>query len=554
MENFTPLQTLALAGLLQTSDRAQSFASSQSLLSAISRFGFLPLTQASQRCLNTNGSLVISAVKNLPGCLTGYVAINYRNNVPESYGINYNNLINSVLQQSVNISQQGTLGIIKIMRNSYDFCLNGYQTYKIISKTQQAELPKNTAGYLYSNLTDFATVGVSNQFGNLSSPGYKELCNNLVKFGTMFDVSDLNFAFTVQSMILNLFRQGFVEELVKVLNQEGISVSGVSTTQTTLLMSALNKLPKVSVKNILERTGYHSGSGKDITLITEVLDPKFAFGNQALALINNFDNLSKKTSAIFGQSTSMTYVHELGTALQSIRPAALNHLTALDNSPNSFKEAYSITNLAGLGQGSGIYGNPTVGDMLSSYSGIKYVSLIDTLVDSQTMVAETTEGNSLLSALEQAYQNRNDISKDSELASTINLAAQSLLASQQTSVIKGLNTGQDQFSRILGILLQEKKNLVDAGIDLNSIQGTINDAMLFVQNLPGLNTDEEQIGYGEFVRAICANNMYGEAIKAVMDEGFNQILLNSLGVEVKNTLIDTQPTGDQPGDSAQCCP
>lgn len=554
MENFTPLQTLALAGLLQTSSKSQSFASSQSLLSAISQFGFLPLTQASQRCLNTGGSLVIEAVKNLPGCLTGYIAVNYRTTVPDTYGINYNNLVNSVLQQSLNIGQNGTLGIVKIIRNCYDFCVNSYRVYGIITSTQQAELPKNTAGYLYKSLTDFATVGVSNQFGDLTAPGYKELCDNLINFGTMFDVSELDSAFTVQSMIQSLFRQGFVEDIAKVLNQDNITVANVSATQTTLLISALNKLPKIVVRAILDRTGYHSGSGKDIKLITEVLDPAVAFGPQALSLIIDFDNLSKKSVAVFGQNTTMTWVNELGRSLQSIRPASLNHLTSLDNSSDSFKQAYSTANLSGLGQGNGTYGNPTMHDMLGSYSGSRYVDLIHGLVDAQNNVMETTEGRAVLSALEQAHQNSNDISKDSESAASINLATRALLDSRQSSVINGLNTGQDRFTRILDMLLKEKQNLVDAGINLESVQGTINDAVAFVQELPALNTDTEQIRYVEFIQAICADNMYGEAIKTVIDEGFNQILLNNLGVEVKNTLTNAQLTGTQSGDSAQCCP
>jgi hypothetical protein len=370
----------------------------------------------------------------------------------------------------------------------------------------------------------------------------------------MINVSDLNSAFTVQSMILNLLSQGFVDDLANVLNQDGISVADVSTTQATLLIAALKKLSKISVKNIIEKTGYRSGSGNAITTITEVLDPNIAFGIQARNLIGNFDNLGKKASAVFGQSTSMTWVYELGTVLQAVRPVETNYLTVLDSSLDNFKQAYSITNLAGLGQGSGIYHNPTMIDMLSSYSGGRYVDLINQLVNAQTQVAETAPGRALLSALDQAYQNRNDITLDSQLAAGIDSAIQSLLSSKETPVVNGLNIGQDQFTRILDILVKEKKNLNDAGIDLKSIKGTVNDAMAFVQNLPGLNTDEEQIGYGEFVRAVCANNIYGEAIKTAIDEGYNQILLNSLGVEVKNTLINTQLTGPQSLDSAQCCP
>lgn len=554
MENLTPLQTLALAGLLQPVNGLQSFSSSAALLTAISRFGLAPFTTVSQRCLNVNGPMVINAVRNLPNCLTGYISQSYRINVPDSYGINNNNLITSVLQQSLNISKNGSLGLVKVMRDCYNFSLNSYQTYSLMSNTQQAELPKNTTGFLYNNMSDFATVGISNQFGNPSSEGFKQLCDNLIGFGSMFDISNLESAFTIQSMIQNLFRQGFTEEISKVLNRDRIYVSKLASTQSTLLIAAIKKLPKMVVKAILEQTKYSNGSGQPINFLTEVLDPKVAFGPKALTLIGDFDNLSKKSVAVFGQSTTMTYVNELGTTLKSIKVSELNHLLSLDSNPDDFKRAYSISNLNGLGTGSGVYHNPTMSDMLGSYSGIAYVDLINNISDSQILISESVEGKALLSALTQAYDNNRTLEMDSELATTIETASRAVLVSKTNSVVKGLNQGQDCFIRILDRLVKEKKNLIDAKIDLESIQGTINDAVAFVRDLSTLNTDTEQIGYGEFVRAVCANNLYGEAIKTAINEGFNQILLNNLGVEVKNTLTTSQLTGPQNGDSAQCCP
>lgn len=553
MENLTLLQTLALAGILQPNDGLQSFAASSSLLNAISKFGSSPFTTASQRCLNTNGPLVIEAVRNLPNCLTGYISQSYRNNIRNSYGINYNNLILNILDQSSNISKLGSLGIVKLMRDCNNFCLNSYQTYSLLTNTQQAGLPKNTSGFLFNNLSDFATAGISNQFGNPLSEEFIQLCDNLIGFGSMFDISDLESAFTIQSMIQNLIRQGFTEEISKVLNRDRIYLSNLANTRPMLLMSALNKLPKVVVRAILEQTKYSSGSGKPINLLTEVLDPTVAFGSLALKIVGDFDNLSKKSVAVFGQTTVMTYVRELGSALKSIKASTLNHLTTLDSSTDNFKRAYSSDHLGGLGNGNGLYNNPIMSDMLGSFSGTNYTDIINNLSDSQTLIAETVEGKALLSALTQAYASNSEFEKDSELATAIETASLAMFASKRNEVIKGLNTGQDCFKRILDLLVTEKKNLEDAKINLHEVQGTINDAVTFVRDLPMLNTDTERIGYGEFVRAVCADNLYGEAITTSINEGFNTILLNNLGVEVKNTLT-TQSTESLSGDSAQCCP
>ena len=82
--------------------------------------------------------------------------------------------------------------------------------------------------------------------------------------------------------------------------------------------------------------------------------------------------------------------------------------------------------------------------------------------------------------------------------------------------------------------------------------------MSFVVELAGLYNDTNGLGYGDFVKAAAADNIYGEAIRSVIDEGYNQSIMNDLAVEVANVIDPSssvqQLQNNQSIYTAQCCP
>jgi len=555
-EKMTPLQTLALAGILQNSleNTKQCFSLSSDLLTAISNFGQSPFASLSQNCLNSNGPKVIAAIKNMPGFLTGYVQEQYKSQVPGNIDIDYNNLINGLLTQSTNLTKIGNIGIISLLQKSNDFCSANYQIYKMISQMATKNSLSNTAGYKYLTPGDMVTIGFSNQFGDLSSQAFRQFCTNLIDFGTMFSASDVSLMFRASSLIRNLFRKGFTEVLATALNNEGVSVSAIENTQESILIRALNNVPIGYVRTIIEVTGYRSGSGQTITMLGQVLDYKIAFGPLAKTLFADFDDLTKKMIAVLGLSTNLSFVNDLGLTMQNIRTPKLSSLEVLSSDTVTYADTLKTASLSSLGTGSGIYGNPTIKDLLGSFAGVEYVKYLKIIIQAHTELIQTVRGKALVDSLTQAFTNRASFELDDELAATVNLAYTAMVSETQTSVVRILNSGQDSFNRIFEMLVKEKRNLALAGIDYNNSNFSISDVMTFVLNLPNLHLDTESLGYGNFIQSICSNNIYGEAVRAAIDEGFNQTLLNNVGIEVVNTLITDQPIGDQANDSTQCCP
>ena len=55
------------------------------------------------------------------------------------------------------------------------------------------------------------------------------------------------------------------------------------------------------------------------------------------------------------------------------------------------------------GQGSGIYNNPTIDDIIGSVSGTRYIDLISNINTLQSSISSTTEGQALKNAILSAY-------------------------------------------------------------------------------------------------------------------------------------------------------
>lgn len=552
--NLTPVQTLALAGLLKNNNdtalnQQQGFSVSESLITAVGQFGTAEISGISQSCLNNNGPAVIAAIKQLPGCLTGYADAALRSQFVAD--IDYNNIVNAVLYQAQSLDQFGMMGLIKNFQSAYVFCSSSYNTLSMINTAGRLNLAAGDLGFLFNNFDDLVTMGISNQFGSLSSAGFQQLVTNIEDFGTMFSTSDLASCFSIPSLIRNLFNHGFVDDIVRVLNQDNISVDRIDVISNYLLTAALNKLQPVTVKRMIAATNYRAGSGKVPVRITDVLDPEQAFGGAALGLVPTFDALSTKLVAVFGQRPAVKTMSELGKTLKSFQQPNLKNLTRLNSDRVGYTNAFNSASLSALGTGTGPYKNPTMRDVIGSYIGDPYTALIQNLLDIQSAVITTNEGQAVIKALAQASVNRADTAKDAELGLALSKAVDQLITSTNVTIRRSLNVGIADFKHLLSALAQERQNQQLAGITASTSNGSISECFGFVVTLATLYQDPEQIGYGDLVRKACADNIYGDAIKNAIIEGYNQSIMDNLGVEVSNVVDPSQFSGP---DQDSCCP
>ena len=561
---LTLTQILALSGLIKSNSMTntnveEGLSINSELVKLVNDFGGTGLSSASQRCLNNNGPLVVAAVRQLPSFITGYLDSAQRSKIPGNITIIGNNLLNDVLEQAQSLTKNGVMGLVDHIQGAYVFCVNSYESLSLLYTARQKSIQNKDLGFLFETMDDLITMGITNQFGDIGSQAYQELCKNITQFGNMFNAQDLGKCFTPSSLIDHLLTLGYTQIIADALNSENISITDYSSIFDRTLIHILNKISYTNVDKIAKSVSFQSGSGRPLTQFGDLFDINFLFGTNAKTLIPSLDALQDKLVAVFGVSPRINNLGELGQAMSKFRQPALEHLPVLATDSQSYGEAFSLEGLEQtLGQGNGVFNNPTMGDVLGSFVGFKYNQSMATLLEVHEQLLTYSEGQSLLAALNLAYEQRYSANSDSTSAQQIINSAKSLMSSSNANIVEGLNTASAEFNRILNLLINEKVNQRLANIDPASTLGSAAQSAAFVVELADLHDNSNGLGYGDFVRAACANNKYGEAIRSAIDEGYNQSIMNDLAVEVAN-IIDPSLTvqelqTNQTLYSAQCCP
>lgn len=560
----TPLtltQTVALSGLIRTSATGieEGMAISQLLINQVDQFGSTGLSAASQSCINNNGPEVVDAVKELPSCITGYLDLAQRSRVPASISLVGDNLLRDLIEQAQSLTRNGVIGLVDHIQGAYVFCLSSYDALGALYAAQQIDIGSQGLGFLFETIDDVLTMGMSNQFGNIDTDAYRELCANLVGFGSMFPGNDLSQCFRPASVITQLFKLGFNNIIADALNSENISVDNYMSVADSVLIAVLNKLSESQVRQIVTASNFTAGSKQTIKRLGDIFNDTVLLGPAAKTIVSSLPNLQDKLVAVFGLSPNIDNISALGSQMARFRQPSLSHMPVLASDRSNYKQTLTLEGLSQtMGQGSGVFGNPTMSDVLGSFVGAGYTDLIGNILKVHASLLALPEGQSLLAALSAAFQQRLNTASDTTNAAAIRSAAAALLNSTNPKIREGLNTATADFNRVLDKLINEKTNQSLAKIDTANTLGSVAQSMSFVVELAGLYNDTNGLGYGDFVKAAAADNIYGEAIRSVIDEGYNQSIMNDLAVEVANVIDPSssvqQLQNNQSIYTAQCCP
>jgi hypothetical protein len=429
----------------------------------------------------------------------------------------------------------------------------------LLYAAQQKKLQNKDIGFLFETMDDLITMGITNQFDDIKSQAYQELCKNITQFGNMFNARDLSKCFTPSSLIDHLLTLGYTQIIANALNSENISITEYSSIFDKTLIHILNKISANNVADIAKSVLFRSGSGLPLTQLGDLFNINFLFGSNARTLVPNLNTLQDKLVAVFGVNPRINNLGELGQAMSKFRQPKLNHLSVLATDSQLYSESFSLEGLEQtLGRGSGVFNNPTMSDVLGSFVGFNYNQNLTTLLEVHEKLLASSEGKNLLTALNTAYQQRSSADTDSTSAQLIINSAKSLISSNNANIIEGLNIASAAFNRILNLLINEKVNQRLANIDSASTLGSVAQSIAFVVELVDLHDNSNGLNYGDFVRAACANNIYGEAIQSVIDEGYNQSIMNDLAVKVANFIEPPTKVQEfqinQTLDLTGCCP
>lgn len=508
---FTPIQSIVSSGLIKN----QGFAIPQNLTSAVDDFNSLEIPASVVGILeSTPDQTVVDALRSLPGCLTGMATQDLIDLVPTELvgSFDFGNVISDIRFQADSIFTNDTKGLIDILPSVESFCVNSFNllgTFRVMQDSSYDDF-----GITIGNYNDITTGGVSSQFNDtlegLNSRGFLSLIEQMGNFGTMFDASQLSRLDDPRVLCQNLLDQGLYQ-VYDALAKKQIDSSEIFDVNPILVLETLKTISGMDLVNIVSVTKFKSRL--ELFSLADVLNAEKIFDSVALtAAGGSLKSLAKKLSNIGGNFDSFADLRSTYLSIKTVNIPNLSSMTTLSSAGSS---GLFDGDFAELGQGNGIYGNPTVYDVIGSLSGSDYVTKINQLIGLHGSISSSSYVQNLILAI------------DSSDALAISTAKQALENSN-------LNTEIQQkeliFKEIFDSLLNERFNLYVAGIRPEDANGTVSGIVSFVQDLHQIYHDPMGLRYKEFIESIVSQDIYGESILAAIAEGNNISVLNNKGV------------------------
>lgn len=520
---YTPFSAIAAVGLVKN----QGFTISANLISSVNSFGNLALTQASQGCLASNGgqtAAVLQALKQVPGFLTGIVAniSQFTTDTALTSTINANNIVANITSQATTVFGTGPRYFTNTIKRAKTFAENSYDFYAVSSTVTQSNL--DSYGFTINNYQDVLTTGITSQFssaGSNSSQSFLSFLDRLTKFGTMYDIKFPSQLDRPYLLCINLLDQGF-SIVGQVLIDQLVDINNIDTVSDSKILLALSAITGAELETIVTQTNFQPY--QKLTNLSEVFDSSKVFSPVELRVAGG--SLSALANKLLNIGGSYSSFSDLSNFLRSIRTDV--NTTVFDQLSQTDKNNLVSGLSSSLGSGSGVYGNPVLVDILGCVSGAGYTSNVNLLSGYQNQILATTEGQTLKTAILDAY--------DLDPGDTQGLAAANVIIQRTTELLSSqsqlVQAANSVFNGVCAKFIQERANYLLISTELQDLEVSNDSVYNFAQELATLHLDPKGTGQYNFVRSIVDSSIYGQAILAAITEGFNTYQAEQRGVLV----------------------
>lgn len=490
-------------------------------------------------------------------------------------------LIDNIVNQNKDYAKNNVSGLVNIVLTAKNFVEQSLQNYASLESATR--LPSQSPAFNSETLFDQITAGILTgvyRYGEVTEDQledtnsvtntiYKQSIMNqlqerlyslgadMIRFGTMYDITKLSTTFTITGLMENLINQGV--NLRPAFARLGLSYTRDNVANPTLLKRVFETVRGGELDQIKNSLGF----SLPISTLAQALDPVAVFNPKTIALVGDFNGLVTKIENI-GPNFASSF-NQLGTVLQQIQLPRASDLLGLESDLNRYRGSVSaINHKRKLGTGSGVLGNPTMDDILTSMTGSSYNYLLLLLINSQNKILATASGQNLFNSLTQAVayakNNTGDLGTSNEYKhlSTIRTSIESFLADKDLDFRENLAVCQNIFLKLLNKITNEKINIAAARLDLNNQDpgSEVLNINSFVFSLEDAGSDENELGFKHLVENLASNDIYGEAIRATIVEGNNKRILRNIGVsmttpDVKDIVTSKQ--FDQDLSNSLCC-
>lgn len=408
------------------------------------------------------------------------------------------------------------------------------------------------------NMNDVITFGASAITRDMQGAS-----RNLVDMGT-WSMDNLYRLQTPGSVVRQMIQQGLADKLDltnKLINNqvplgdlENPSydsviqdiLSGITnSTQINAVTTAFNMYVKIS----------NLGQLTDITYLLPILVQSTGY--------NTFSDLGKHMVSL-GMNKVTTF-QKLGYLLSQIDPGLdLNHISQLESPIHKPSADFAVNH---YGFGGGVFGELTMADFIGTAAGYIHNDSLPYIINANKSLVELPEGlelalraGHLLKLILGNYTSGGNytvpgLGTYTDITDAINAVCASI--EQQLLVVAALTGGiqtvvaasDKAHTASYSQILKENLHMTKMNISLFDGRGTGPQSLVaFANSLSNYAQDNGYGQIGEYLERVSTNDLYGDAIRAILKQGRNAQILQDLGIDTNKFKLPqskyyTDPTG-----------
>ena len=546
------------------------------------------VTDVVDQAIDVCSDFVGDVLTDLPSGLTGQMDLSiFSDFALENLDFASTNLFESISQQGASLISGGIPGVTEIIGGAKAFCEQATQTLASIQNAATFTVggqsfnaltifdqctggavskvlnPVQSVVGLATGVVGAAEAGIktvdnivnsTQELLNDAEAKFKSFAGDLTNFGSGYDFGNLNEAFTYPDIARNLSAQGLTQ-LDPALQKLGVTAAQAFLSNPTDLKAAFSTVTGGALDIVKQQTGFNAA----ITSLDQMLMPAAVLTASTLALVQDFNGIKDRITSI-GPTTVNSFA-ALGQTLQQMEFPKSSDLIGLENDVTKFKatlESGAAARASLVGSGTGVFGNPTMDDVIGTMTGKTYTPKLLEILKRQKKIMSSSTGQALRGSIQSAIDNAR-AGKDTgrQDADAIRAAAQDILNPSTNEMREDIEVMNRLFAELQDQLVREKRNLKAARILPNQVQGSLSHILAFLDSLSTAYKDDLQIGYRQFIEDLVSDDIYGEAILAAIVEGKNKDILQRIGVTYPApTLVQytDEVSSARAAMFARCCP
>jgi hypothetical protein len=371
--------------------------------------------------------------------------------------------------------------------------------------------------------------------------GLADIGSGVKNFGSLYDFTDLQSLGPV-NLLKSLQNQGLAESLGinATIDAYGADPSNPSEVPPAIIAAALENVTDDDLQKLIDQTGVVLVQQPQTA--ADLLDPSFVMPPAAVAFLG----IQPGSGGMLNLRNGLTNLGvqgdnaKIGAYVESLKVKAtafLDQVTEL--LPQSVKDTLGPL----TGSGNGLFGNPTVSDMIGTAAGATHKDSFDKINATLSSILNSPVGQQLYStgqALVTAILNNNVTTQYTAFQTAVNNFNST--AQTNSDLQTAVTTAETALTASQTHLANEVSNLNLAGINLSS-QPTPPSGVASIMNMANklhdYGVDKQQLGHNELFSGLATDSLTGDAIIASLQEGRNLAKSYALGLPTPTVHNDS---------------